>query len=74
LAQYDRSDNHRDRRCRAGRGDAPEIAAMNLFAGMTWFEIYALFGSPVVLVLIALVVMWITGLQDKRDERKSAKS
>jgi hypothetical protein len=47
---------------------------MNLFAGMTWFESYGRFGSPVVLVLIALVVMWITGLQDKRDERKSAKS
>jgi hypothetical protein len=36
---------------------------------MTWFEIYALFGSPLVVLLVVLGVMWLTGLQDKRDER-----
>jgi hypothetical protein len=37
---------------------------------MTWFELYALFGSPLLLLLVALGVVWLTGLQDKRDERR----
>ena len=36
---------------------------------MTAFELYALFGSPLLLLLWALALMWLTGLQDKRDER-----
>jgi hypothetical protein len=35
---------------------------------MTWFEIYALFGSPLVLLLLCLAMVWLTGLQDNRDE------
>jgi hypothetical protein len=37
---------------------------------MTWFEVYALFGAPLLLLLVVLAVMWLTGLQDKRDERR----
>jgi hypothetical protein len=38
-------------------------------SAMTWFQIYALFGSPVVLVMVALAVVWITGIQDRSTER-----
>jgi hypothetical protein len=37
---------------------------------MTAFEIYALFGAPVVLLLFAIAVVWLTGLQDERDARR----
>jgi hypothetical protein len=37
---------------------------------MTAFELYALFGSPLVLLLWALLIVWLTGLQDGRDERR----
>ena len=36
-------------------------------ARMTWFEIYALFGSPLILLVLCLVMVWLTGLQDNRD-------
>ena len=35
---------------------------------MTAFELYALFGAPLLLLLGALAVVWITGRQDERDE------
>jgi cytochrome c-type biogenesis protein CcmH/NrfF len=34
---------------------------------MTWFEIYALFGSPILLLLLCLAVVWLTGRQDNRE-------
>ena len=37
---------------------------------MTAFELYALFGSPLLLLLWALFIFWLTGLQDKREERR----
>jgi hypothetical protein len=37
---------------------------------MTAFEIYALFGAPLVLLLVALTVFWLTGLQDRRETRR----
>ena len=37
---------------------------------MTWFEIYALFGAPVVLLLVALFVFWLTGRMDKGYEAR----
>jgi hypothetical protein len=33
---------------------------------MTAFEIYALFGAPLVLLLVALFVFWLTGWMDDR--------
>jgi hypothetical protein len=36
---------------------------------MSAFEIYALFGSPLLLFLVVLGVVWLTGLQDRKDER-----
>jgi hypothetical protein len=38
--------------------------------GMTGFEIYALFGSPLLLLLWAVFIVWLTGLQDARDDRR----
>jgi hypothetical protein len=38
---------------------------------MSAFEIYALFGSPLLLLLVVLLIVWLTGLQDKRDRRRS---
>jgi hypothetical protein len=38
---------------------------------MTWFEIYALL-APLQIVLGALLVVWITGWQDKREDRRRA--
>ena len=35
---------------------------------MTWFEVYALFGSPLLLLLVALAVVWLTGLQDNKNK------
>jgi hypothetical protein len=37
---------------------------------MTAFEIFALFGAPAVLLLFALTVVWLTGLQDRREARR----
>jgi hypothetical protein len=37
---------------------------------MTAFEIYALFGSPLLLLLVALAIVWLTGLQDNADEHR----
>jgi len=37
---------------------------------MTGFEIYALFGSPLLLLLWAVFIVWLTGLQDARDDRR----
>ena len=37
-------------------------------AAMTWFELYALFGSPLLLLLLVLAVVWLTGLQDNKKE------
>lgn len=34
---------------------------------MTAFEIYALFGAPLLLFLLALAVVWLTRFQDQRD-------
>jgi len=36
---------------------------------MTAFEVYALFGSPLLLLIWALLIYWLTGLQDNRDDR-----
>ena len=35
---------------------------------MTGFEAYALFGSPLLLLLVVLAIVWLTGLQDKRQD------
>lgn len=35
---------------------------------MTWFELYALFGSPLLLLLLVLAVVWLTVLQDNKKE------
>jgi hypothetical protein len=37
---------------------------------MTAFEFYALFGSPLLLLLWAIFIVWLTGLQDSRDDRR----
>ncbi len=37
---------------------------------MTAFELYALFGSPLLLLLWALVIVWLTGLQDKQEDQR----
>jgi len=37
---------------------------------MTAFEFYALFGAPVLLLLVVAAVVWITDWQDKRDARR----
>ena len=37
---------------------------------MTFFEIYALFGAPLVLLLVALFVLWLTRWMDKRYEAR----
>lgn len=34
---------------------------------MTAFEIYALFGAPLLLLLFALTLYWLTGWLDKRE-------
>jgi hypothetical protein len=36
---------------------------------MTWFELYAFFGAPLLLFLVALAIVWLTGLEDRREER-----
>ncbi len=36
---------------------------------MTFFEFYALFGAPVVLLLVVLAVVWLTRLQDAPKKR-----
>ena len=38
---------------------------------MTWFEIYAVL-SPLQVVPLVLLVMWLTHLQDKREDRRRA--
>ena len=35
---------------------------------MTGFEIYAFFGSPLLLLVWALLIVWLTGLQDNKKE------
>ena len=35
---------------------------------MTAFELYALFGAPLLLFLVALGMVWLTRFQDRRDE------
>jgi hypothetical protein len=40
----------------------------NEAARMSAFEIYAFFGSPLLLLLLVLGMAWLTGLQDSRDE------
>jgi len=35
---------------------------------MTAFELYALFGAPMLLFLLALGMVWLTRFQDRRDE------
>jgi hypothetical protein len=37
---------------------------------MTGFELYALFGAPIVLLLTVAAVVYITGWQDKREARR----
>jgi hypothetical protein len=32
---------------------------------MTGFEIYALFGAPVVMLLVALLILWLSRWMDK---------
>jgi hypothetical protein len=38
---------------------------------MTWFELCALFGSPLLLLLWALLIVWLTALQDKREPERT---
>jgi hypothetical protein len=38
---------------------------------MTAFELYAFFGSPLLLLLWAVAVVWLTGLQDKRERGRT---
>jgi hypothetical protein len=35
---------------------------------MSAFEVYALFGSPLLLLLVVLLIVWLTGLQDNKKE------
>jgi hypothetical protein len=37
---------------------------------MSLFEIYALFGSPLLLLVVALAIVWLTGLQDNAEDRR----
>ena len=37
---------------------------------MTWFEIYALFGAPVVMLLVALLILWLSRWMDERYEAR----
>jgi hypothetical protein len=37
---------------------------------MTFFQFYALFGAPLVLLLVGLSVLWLTGLQDAPRHRE----
>jgi hypothetical protein len=37
---------------------------------MTFFQFYALFGAPLVLLLVGLLVLWLTGLQDSPRRRE----
>jgi len=37
---------------------------------MTVFEYYVLFGPPLLLLVWALVIVWLTGLQDRREEQR----
>ncbi len=37
---------------------------------MTPFELYALFGSPLLLLLAALAIVWLTGIQDRREDQR----
>jgi hypothetical protein len=39
---------------------------------MTAFELYALFGAPLLLVIVALAVVWLTKQEDNRDMRHGA--
>jgi hypothetical protein len=36
----------------------------------TWFAVFALFGMPVLVFLLGLAVYWLTGLEDKYEERR----
>jgi hypothetical protein len=36
---------------------------------MTFFQFYALFGAPLVLLLVGLLVAWLTGFQDAPKNR-----
>jgi hypothetical protein len=35
---------------------------------MSAFEIYALYGSPLLLLVVVGGIVWLTGLQDRRHE------
>jgi hypothetical protein len=37
---------------------------------MTAFEFYAFFGSPILLLLWALLMFWLTGVLEKREDRR----
>jgi hypothetical protein len=37
---------------------------------MSAFELYALFGSPILLLAWALAIVWLTRLQDEREDRR----
>ena len=39
-------------------------------AVMSAFELYALFGSPILLLAWALAIVWLTRLQDEREDRR----
>jgi hypothetical protein len=39
---------------------------------MTTLELYALFGAPLLLMVVALAVVWLTKQEDDRDMRHGA--
>ncbi|MDO8535239.1 MAG: hypothetical protein Q7S17_10935 [Xanthobacteraceae bacterium] len=39
---------------------------------MTAFELYALFGAPLLLVVVAVAVVWLTRLEDRHEKRHHA--
>jgi hypothetical protein len=37
---------------------------------MSGLELYAFFGSPLLLLIWAVFIVWLTGLQDNADEHR----
>jgi hypothetical protein len=39
---------------------------------MTAFQIYALFGAPLLMLIFGLVIVWLTGIQDRHSAKRLA--